>query len=182
MAVGCPFSWLACHRARHNSSTSWPSTTYVFHLARQGNVGPTNQTHWQKGSESNQDYLPKGFTALTVDINIMSQWRCFTLPQPVYIEDGDQVVQLVVGSKGKSFPHRTLRGLTISQQTIHSIARGGTKFWREETTDPPHLIIYVFVTQLHFTHKAESKSIPEQGTRIILYELTFFITQLFPSG
>lgn len=32
MQVGLPLTCWACHKALHSSSTSWPSTTYVFHL------------------------------------------------------------------------------------------------------------------------------------------------------
>lgn len=36
MQVGLPLTCWACQKALHSSSTSWPSTTYVFHLHKQG--------------------------------------------------------------------------------------------------------------------------------------------------
>lgn len=44
------------------------------------------------------------------------------LTQTVNVQDGHQVVQLIVGGEGHGLPHRALRQLSITQQAEHPVA------------------------------------------------------------
>lgn len=73
-------------------------------------------------------YIPKGLTALLVDVHLVLQWGRITLAQAVDIKNGDEVVQLIEAGEGHGLPHGAFRQLAISQQAIDAVAanRGGT--------------------------------------------------------
>lgn len=65
--------------------------------------------------------LPKGFTASLVLLHVVLQWCWITLAQPVDVQYGQQIIQLVVGREGHGLPHGPLRHLSIPQQAIHMV-------------------------------------------------------------
>lgn len=48
--------------------------------------------------------LPKCFTALLIDVYAVLEGQGSTVRQAIHIEDGHQIVQTVVGSKGQGLP------------------------------------------------------------------------------
>lgn len=65
---------------------------------------------------------PEGFTAPLVLLYMVLQWSWVALTQAVDVQDGHQVVQLVVGGESHGLPHWALRELSITEQAEHSIA------------------------------------------------------------
>lgn len=57
-----------------------------------------------------------------VRLDRMTKGRLLTLTQPVHIEDGHQVVQLVLAGKMQRLPHTALGRLAVSQQTVDAVA------------------------------------------------------------
>ena len=53
----------------------------------------------------------------------MLQGCGLTLTEPITIDDGHQVVQLVVRGKGHGLPHRALCTLSITQHAVHTVTR-----------------------------------------------------------
>lgn len=66
-------------------------------------------------------FSPKGLTAGLVFLHMVLQWSRVALTQPVDVQDGHQVVQLIVGGEGHGLPHRALRQLSITQQAEHPV-------------------------------------------------------------
>ena len=44
---------------------------------------------------------------------------------PVDVDNGNQVVQFVVGGEGSCLPHTALSSLSVSHHAVHSVAEGG---------------------------------------------------------
>lgn len=76
----------------------------------------------RKKEETVYACLPKSLATLLVGSHVMLQRCSLALSQAVYIQNGYQVVQAIMGSKSHGLPHGTLRALAISQQAVHSIA------------------------------------------------------------
>ncbi|TNN60285.1 hypothetical protein EYF80_029450 [Liparis tanakae] len=65
---------------------------------------------------------PKSLTAPLVLLHMVLKWSRVALTQTVDVQDGHQVVQLVVGGEGHGLPHRALGHLSITKQAEHPIA------------------------------------------------------------
>lgn len=85
--------------------------------------------HWALGFDVPSPCLypppsnpPKGLTASLVLLHMVLQWCWITLAQPVDVQYGQQIIQLVVGSEGHGLPHGPLGHLSIPQQAEHTVA------------------------------------------------------------
>lgn len=65
---------------------------------------------------------PKGLTAPLVLLHVVLEWRRVALTQAVDVQDGHQVVQLVVRGEGHRLPHGAFGELAITQQAEHPVA------------------------------------------------------------
>ena len=61
-----------------------------------------------------------GFALL--DVEVVLEHCSLALAEPVDVDDVDQVVELVVGGEGHGFPDAALGALTVSAQTVDSVA------------------------------------------------------------
>ncbi len=52
----------------------------------------------------------------------MLQRRRVALPEAVHVEDGDEVVELVLGAEGERLPDGALRRLSVPDQAVHAVA------------------------------------------------------------
>ena len=59
---------------------------------------------------------------ISVDFHLMTQSSGLALTKTVDIQDGHEVVQLVVAGKGSRLPNTALSGLTITHHAEHTIA------------------------------------------------------------
>ncbi|MEX2382923.1 MAG: hypothetical protein WD490_11095 [Opitutales bacterium] len=55
--------------------------------------------------------------------HIVTIHRLLTLPEAIDINDGNQVVQLVVAGNRYRLPHRSLRGFAVSEQDINAVVQ-----------------------------------------------------------
>ena len=66
---------------------------------------------------------PEGAHAGRVGVEIPSELRRATLPEPVDVEDRDEVRKALVAGVVESFPDRALRGLAVPTEDPHAIGR-----------------------------------------------------------
>lgn len=103
---------------------------------------------------------PKSLTAALIFLHMVLQRSWITLTQTVDVQDGHQVVQLIVGGEGHGLPHRALRQLSIPQQAEHPVTAHRHRLVNAELTWQIHGRRF-FPHQLHFhffSHPLKSDS------------------------
>lgn len=67
----------------------------------------TNNIRARKMKQQYLEDLPESLAAPLEGVHVVLQWCCFTLAQTVHINNGHQIVKLVIGGKSHGFPHRS---------------------------------------------------------------------------
>lgn len=77
---------------------------------------------------------PEGLTAPLVLLHVVLEWRRVALTQAVDVQDGHQVVQLVVRGEGHRLPHGAFGELAVAHQAEHPVAAGREGEGRKKCT------------------------------------------------
>merc|ERR1719208_702711 len=65
----------------------------------------------------------EGLQPLPVGLHVVAEGGGVGLSQPVHVDDGAEVVELVVTGKVESLPDVALHALTVAHQTVGPVAR-----------------------------------------------------------
>ena len=66
--------------------------------------------------------VPEGLNPFPVNVHVMLKRSLLALSEPVDVEYSDQVIELVVRREGQCLPDTPLRRLSVSDQTVGSVA------------------------------------------------------------
>src|SRR4051794_38155565 len=60
---------------------------------------------------------------LGIDFNIMVIHRSLTLPETIDVNNGNEIIQLVIRRERRSFPDAAFGNFSVAEQDVHSVIR-----------------------------------------------------------